>query len=234
MKKLLSVFIMVVLLMGISGVPIVKAAGEEDLNLNKIDTRDILTDQDKEKFEALSDEALNEKEVKLSNTYSEGEVVSKEDTKLILYLMSKEKSSPMLRSGKSSKSVSKTVNKFKTKVVLSGTMHQNIAFLAGGSSFRGNVKLTRKSGKLKKVSLATHHSSYGILGWNGKYPSMGCVYSGKVSMSKKSSLNVTQMDKTKKYNSIGSSYTTMYTQATVTTSKGDQYTVTSPTWKKVQ
>ena len=53
-------------------------------------------------------------------------------------------------------------------------------------------------------------------------------------MSKPSSLNVTPMDNSTKYNPVGSAHTTMYTQATVTTSKGDQYTLTTGTWKKIQ
>lgn len=53
-------------------------------------------------------------------------------------------------------------------------------------------------------------------------------------MSKTSSLASTNMDKSSKYTSVLSSYTIMYSQATVTTSKGDQYTVTSPSWSRGQ
>lgn len=196
----------------------------------------VLTLEDEELYKSMTDEEKTEREISIAEKYDDGSTLSEEDTIFLLNQAKNIKSDTGigLFVGKSSKSVSKALSKFGTKVTLKGTMYQNIAYVAGTSTFRGKLTLTRNSGSLKKVALATHHAAYGVVGWSGKYPSIGRVYKGKVSMSKTSNLNSTKMDKTKKYSSILPSYTTMYSQATVTTSKGDQYTVTSPSWSRAQ
>ncbi|MCJ7841698.1 hypothetical protein MUB24_12485 [Lederbergia sp. NSJ-179] len=216
--------------------PVINVNAEAIEGVTLEEASKVLTAEDEKLYKSMTDEEKNEREISIAENYDEGSILSEEDTIFLLNQAKnlKNNSGIELRAGSSSKAVSKTLSKFGTKVTLKGTMYQNIAYVAGTSTFRGNLTLTRNSGSLKKVSLATHHSAYGIIGWSGKYPTVGRVYKGSVSMSKTSNLNSTKMDKTKKYSSVLPSYTTMYSQATVTTSKGDQYTVTSPSWSRAQ
>ncbi|MDW0110950.1 hypothetical protein [Sporosarcina aquimarina] len=196
----------------------------------------VLTSEDKEVYASMTDDEKSEKEIFIAEKYDEGSILSEEDTIFLLNQARNVKNNPgiELYNGSSSKAVNKALSKYGTKVTLTGTMYQNIATVVGTSTFRGNLTLTANSGALKKVALARHHSAYGVVGWSGKLPTVGRVYKGSVSMSKSSSLNTTRMDKTTKYSSILPSYTTMYSQATVTTAKGDQYTVTTPSWSRAQ
>lgn len=217
--------------------PVINANAEETAEgITLEEASKVLTVEDEELYKSMTDEERSEREISIAENYDEGSILSEEDTIFLLNQAKNLKNNPDIElfAGKSSKAVSKTLSKFGTKVTLKGTMYQNIVIGAGTSTFRGNLTLTRNSGSLKKVALATHHSAYGVVGWNGKFPTVGRVYKGSVSMSKTSSLSSTKMDKTKKYTSVLPSYTTMYSQATVTTSKGDQYTVTSPSWSRIQ
>lgn len=217
----------------------VQAASAEDLSGVDVSIQDIIAnipDEEISKYDSMSNDEKNGMEISISEKYGQGDILSDEDSIFLVNLANERKnqdSNPMLRAGKTEKAFSKTLTKYSTKVTLSGTMHQNIAPVLGTSSYRGNVTLKLNSGSLKKVALATHHTAYAFLGWNGKLPSLGQVYKGSVSMSKTSSLSSTKMDKTTRYNGVLVFSSTMYTQATVTTSKGDVYTVTSDNWTRV-
>lgn len=244
-KYLLTATAVLIVLLDLSVLTTVSASKEylsvDGVNTN-LETSNLseatkaLTEEDKVEFIGLSDAEIDSKEIDISESYNEGDILSEEDTIFLLNLINEQQNRDdglvSIMAGKSQQSVSTSTTKFGTKVTMTGTMYQDIAAFVGTSTFRGRINLTRNSGSLSKVALRTHHSSYGLVGWNGKYPSIGLVYKGSVGMSKTTSLGVTQMDKDAKYNSIASSYTTMYTQATITTSKGDQYTLTTGTWKK--
>jgi hypothetical protein len=212
------------------------AKAEVNQNLSLEDINAIVTEDNLNDFYSLDEEDIVDRNTEISEGYEEGDILSEEDTLFLLTqtVVEEEVSTDeiTIMAGKSSKAISGSKKKYGTKVTLSGTMHQDIAFVAGTSSFRGNVKATRNSGSLKKVKLTTYHDSYGVVGWNGKFPSIGKVYGGKVSHTKEGNVSSYSMDKTMRYNSILSSYTTMWTKASVTTKSGDAYDVATSTWTK--
>lgn len=219
-----------------------------NLYLNSLQTsknRNSIADIEVDKIEKYienikPDENINyDKELtRISESYEEGDILSEQDTKLIFEnmknkLSTEETMEKSTRAGYSSKSLgSISKSKYNTKVTLTGRMNQKIAVIAGTSSYGSDVKLTRNSGSIKKVSLYTYHTAYGGAGWNGKYPTIGVIYNGHVKNTKTSNLNTSQMNLSSKYTSVLPCYTSMYTKARVTTSKGDSYDVDSPTWSK--
>ncbi|PRS00212.1 hypothetical protein C6W20_04050 [Bacillus sp. NMCN6] len=163
----LKVFVAVLLLFAIT--PIVATAEEtndQDLTFEK--ASDIVTNEDIENYKALSEEEIIDRKTAISEGYAEGDVLSKEDTLFLLTesIVERQDQNGELSTlaGKSSRSFSTSRKKYGTKVTLKGTMYQNIAFVAGTSSFRGNIKATRNSGKLKQITLLTYHDSFGVVG----------------------------------------------------------------------
>lgn len=130
--------------------------------------------------------------------------------------------------GSSSKWYDVYKTQYKVKVNLYGTMRQDIAFIAGSSRFGGTATLSVQSGSVKRVDLEIFHSAYGLIGTSA--PFVGVLYNGSVSMTKSGNNATTKMDKEKDYGSILPVYTTMYSSATVNTSTGDEFTITSDTW----
>ncbi|MCY7628327.1 hypothetical protein MH206_04670 [Bacillus altitudinis] len=231
----LKIFVAVLLLFAIT--PIVATAEEtndQDLTFEK--AMDIVTNEDIENYKAQSEEEIIDRKTAISEGYDEGDVLSKEDTLFLLtqsVVERHEQNEEISTKGiKSSKSFTVSKKKYGTKVTVKGTMYQNIAFIAGTSSYRGNIIATRNSGKLKQVSLKTYHDSFGIIGWGGGFPSIGKVYGGKVSHKKVANAKKYAMDKTHRYNSIIPAYTTMWTKASVVTKSNNAYDVASKTWSK--
>lgn len=228
-------FVVVLLLFAIT--PIVATAEEtndQDLTIEK--ATEIVTNEDIVNYKALSEDEIIDRKIAISEGYAEGDVLSKEDTLFLLTESIVERQDQngelSILAGKSSRSFSTSRKKYGTKVTLKGAMYQNIAFVAGTSSFRGNIKATRNSGKLKQITLLTYHDSFGVVGWNGGWPSVGKVYGGKVSNKKVANAKTYAMDKTHRYNSVLPVYTTMWTKAAVKTKSGNAYDIASKTWTR--
>ena len=102
---------------------------------------------DQLEYQALSDDEKDEKEIGISEKCEEGDTLNEEDTIFLLNQAKYTNEYPeiVLYSGSSSKGISKSISKFGTKVILKGTMYQNISFIAGTSTFRGKLTLTRNS-----------------------------------------------------------------------------------------
>ncbi|MCR1898497.1 hypothetical protein NSA47_05765 [Irregularibacter muris] len=194
----------------------------EKINPEYIEEYKSLTENEKEKEKELS---------RIQNEYPQGSILNERDSAFIL-LDGQDVKKNQIRAGSSSKSFSVDKTQYNTTVHLYGTMTQNIAYVAGSSRFGGTANLYRMSGSLSKVKLEIFHTAYGLIGSSAPY--VGVLYNGSVSATKTSNLNLSKMDKTKDYGSILPMYTTMYARATVTTGTGDQYTVSSDSWKRAQ
>lgn len=234
MKKIIFSFAVIISLLTL-GEKSIYATEEVTNDITLEEVMNNIPEYSIEKYDSMTFEEKEAMETNIAEKYQQDDILSDEDALFLVNLANEEKqaSNPMLRAGKTQKAFNKSLTKFSTKVTLSGTMYQDIAPVLGTSSYRGNVTLTLNSGSLKKVALNTHHTAYALLGWNGKIPSVGQVYKGSVSMSKTSSLSSTKMDKTTRYNGVLVFSSTMYTQATVTNSKGNVFTVTSDNWTRV-
>lgn len=193
-----------------------------------------------EEFNNMTDSEIEAKDAQIDNKYKLEEILDDKDTQYMVYRAAVTRLEPDYTSpypylgigANSYKYVRKQLSKFGTTVTLEGELHQSVT--SYNNSFRGDLKVTRNAGSLSKVKVSAHHIAYGVIGWNGKFPRVGQVYNGDVSVSKTTNLNTTLMDKTKNYSALMVFRTRMYAQAVITTSKGDEYTVTPVAWSRNQ
>lgn len=191
--------------------------------LNKIDPQYI------EEYNSLSPSEKNVRLHEISNTYTTpGEVLSESDSAFILLNRYETEYTPQTQAGASSQWYDVYKTQYGVTVNLYGNMRQDIAYIAGSSRFGGTATAWIKSGSVSKVGLRIYHTAYGLIGTSA--PFVGVLYNGSVSMSKSGNNTTTKMDKEKDYGSILPLYTTMYASGTITTSSGDQFTITSDTW----
>lgn len=169
--------------------------------------------------------------IRISSSYKEGDVLSEKDSAIILLNAQEVKNAPTPLAGMSNQWHDTYKSQYGVSVNMYGSMKQNIAFVAGSSTFGGTSNLHIQSGSVSKVKLEIFHTAYGLIGTTAPY--VGVLYSGSVSMSKSSPGVITSMDKELGYGSILPLHTTMYARGTITTSSGDQFTILSNTWKQL-
>lgn len=227
MKRIVSLVLLVMMLIVGTGSVKVEATNESkdiDAVISSI------KQEYRDEYYSLDDEGIELELQRISQSYpSEGDILSERDSAIILLDRHETGNRPTPRAGSSSKWYDVYKTQFGVKVNLYGTMKQNIAYIAGSSTFGGTASVNKISGSVKNVYVAIHHTAYGLVGTSA--PFVGVLYNGKVSMSKSGNSQTTKMDKNNNYGSILPVYTTMYSSATITTAAGDEFDVYSPTWK---
>lgn len=149
-----------------------------------------ISDTEMSKLDSMSDEELEDRIQQLSQKYSVGEPFNSFDSSMIAYIY--EKQEGLLEDAAEPNPTGWTWNTYNVKntksfsgvkVGYSGKL-ASYASLSGGS-YKTSVHVTLYSGKskLKKLKWTTHHTSYGLLGTNGKNPSIGIIYNGSSSSS---------------------------------------------------
>lgn len=182
-------------------------------------------------YNCLSYDERQTELITISQTYQQaGELLSEKDSAIILLSFIDDKASDSLKSGFADEWYDVYKTQFGVKVNLFGRMRQDVAFIAGSSRFGGTATAKIMEGSISHVGISIHHTAYGVVGNTAPY--VGILYNGDVSMSKSGNNRFTRMDKESEYGSILPLYTTMYASATVTTDSGDEFTITSDTWKK--
>lgn len=234
LKKLLTAALSLALVFTLA----TPASASENTTENTLETA---IEQVKQEYvDAYSLITEDEKDLRLkeiSNKYTnEGDILSESDSAFLILNMSETKQSqesePSTLAGYSTDWFDVYKTQFGVSVNLYGTLRQNIAYIAGSSNFGGTVILNVTSGSVKNVSIKVKHTAYGLIGTSAPY--VGVLYNGDVSMTNSSPGTQVKMDKDNEYGSILPLYTTMYSQADITTSAGNQFTITSDTWKKYQ
>lgn len=230
MKKILSLILVVMCLFSATSIyaksEVVKDNNDLKVAIKKIEPQYVKS------YNALTASEKENRLMKISTSYKEGDVLSEEDSAFILLNREEIVNTPDvgIRAGSSSNWYDKYKTQYGVRVNLYGTMKQDIAFIAGSSRFGGTASLRILEGSASKVKLEIFHTAYGLIGTSA--PFVGVLYNGSVSMSKDNPNSTTKMDKEKEYGSILPIYTTMYSRGTVTTDDGDEFTILSDTWKK--
>lgn len=115
--------------------------------------------------------------------------------------------------------IGNTKTKHGVKIGYSGKL-KTYAVMSGGKYYT-NVKVTVHSGKskLKNSQWKTRHSAYGLIGMNGKVPSLGIVYNGSIKGDKYSGSY--SVEKTKNYTSLLPCYLKTWGTLTVKCKAGE-------------
>lgn len=199
--------------------------------------------QEKEKDEILKDmyEKIPEKDVEeldsvpvqnlisdietLDKKYKIGEPFSKEDQNKVLYAYERYRNHAQNDNYQTvayvwrQYNIGNTKTKNGIKIGYSGRLKSYVG-LSGGK-YGTNVKITVYKGKkkLKKAYWKTNHSAYGLIGSNGKSPSLGIVYNGNVKSS--SYRNSFSFDRTKNYTSLLPCYVKTWGTLVVKSNSGE-------------
>lgn len=185
-----------------------------------------------EDYSKLSFEEKENKLKELAHTYGTGDVLNEADSAFVLLNRYEEENMPKTRVGSGEKWYDVYKTQYGVEVNLYGNMRQTIVAVAGTNTFGGTATLWVKSGAVQRVDLEINHIAYGLMGTSA--PFVGVLYNGSVTMSKSGNNQTTKMDKEKSYGAVVCLYTTMNASATVCTSSGDEFIVTSELWKIVQ
>lgn len=232
MKKFISILLSFILLLTVSTTAFAAETSTKQLNSNDAVFQEAVKNIKSQHIESYNNLSYEQKEIKLREiiqTYTTpGEVLSEEDSAFILLNRYEKETTPQTRAGASSQWYDVYKTQYNVKVNLYGTMRQDIAYIAGSSRFGGTATAWIQSGSVSRVDLEIFHTAFGLIGTSA--PFVGVLYNGSVSMSKSGNNTTTKMDKEKDYGSILPVYTTMYAAATINTSSGDEFTVTSDTW----
>lgn len=233
MKKVIAILLSFVMVFSLSVTAFAAdTSSHYEFNSSNTELQAALENIDSQYIEAYNRLTFEQKDAKLREIIqaytTPGEVLNAADSAFILLNRYEKEMMPQTRAGSSSQWYDVYKTQYNVRVNLYGTMRQDIAYIAGSSRFGGTATAWIQSGSVNRVDLEIFHTAFGLIGTSA--PFVGVLYNGSVSMSKSGNNKTTKMDKEKDYGSILPVYTTMYAAATINTSTGDEFTVTSETW----
>ena len=181
-----------------------------------------------EKFRAMTDEEVEEREIEIMSGYEVGQEFSEEDANFMLFVRYEYNVREISRGWKTKKH---KIKNSKTACGVTASYDGYLETWDGGMhcQYGANVKCTL-SKAVKSAKFKVHHALYGILGWSGKIPTIGVTYNDTLSSSsyKKSF----KFNKFKKYTAVWTVYLSTWGELAVVTDKGE-FNVRSKTYKHI-
>lgn len=190
-----------------------------------------ITSQEREEFSELKQSEKDSRMIMISKSYTPGETLTEQDAEFVLLYLHNNISTENSESSGVIKTATNTRTNGSGACIVKTAYGAQVAFFpqfwvthvnATTMSYKANMSLDVLSGKVKKVSMRTHHTAYGIVGGKG----MVVTYSGSIGDTFTTSKTHYSTSKSKSYSGLWVTYTFTYASADVTTSKGS-FTVDS-------